>query len=284
MLKHLVPLIGLMSVLSGCASPGNDLTQSGEGSINPLAGVAGSELAPVKDLTFGLNECYLTSSSFDWFGDFGPGAYPDGWEPRIEDGVIGSSDFIEIISCARLAWGTFERPAILLAESHDKFTPPERCERAGSDWFLHKIWTNDAEVANFMTSQFRIPTKVAAFEARFENSTESVRLTWSWISPDSGPSELSTLVLLPEPQDLRLTIDRRYILDRGDGISTIDLNYSALVPTSDEQFASGSFDSSTLHASTGISTYVGTADYWTDVSASGSISEFGDYLCEQPFS
>jgi hypothetical protein len=279
-LCQLVGLISIVFVLAGCSEPQSPAFPEGE--TNTSVVPAGPESSPLQQ--FALDNCVLVSSSFPWPGNSGPGTYPQGWMPQIDEGVIGSEDFVELIQCSRVAWGSFERPVTLLVESHSKFRAPESCEGGDTTWMLHKIWTNDVAFSTFLESAFGLPFGIANFAQTYTNSSTTLTLDWSWQPEGATASDLTTYVMFPAPQDPPLKLLRRYLWDSGQGITTFDVDYVAKVPTSIEQNAEGNFHDPMLHASTGVSPFVGTADYWRNASASGFVTEYGDYQCENVLS
>jgi hypothetical protein len=279
-------VLSILVALAGCAdetppsSNHNDPPPGGglPGTTPPIGNFTGEAVPPIY-----LTDCFMAVAMFRWPGDSGPGSAPEGWDASVEGGTIATTDYVEILRCQRLSWGGLERPITLLLESHNNFQGPPTCYGAGTTWILHRLWTDDTVLASAFAAA-GVPTIEGSFDFSFTNvSNAAATLTWSWSAAGTGVSELATNVLLTDPQDVPLDQSRRYLVDQGTGIAIIDIEYSATVPTSPEQFVTGMLDPFTLHASTGVTQYFGQADYWFDGTGTGSI-RYGDYQCELPAS
>jgi hypothetical protein len=268
-MMRILPLLVL--ALAGCLHADHEESTAGPGEPGPAAS---SELS--------LAECSIMLAYAEWPGESGPGTSPPGWEAGIQRGALGSRDFMEIFDCREVTWGSREQSLVFLIEAHNKIMAPETCRWEGSEWMMHRILVGDPGFAAFLRDQVHLPSLPATFEATYENGTELTRLTWTWQAEGVGRSELTTLVAAPEPQVPHYKTSHRYFADRGNGITALDLEIDAEVPTSPEQAAFGMLDPSMLHASSGVTAFVGQADYMFGGHARGAVSTFDDYLCEQP--
>lgn len=282
--KLLLPFF-LCALSSGCLDAGESNPAVQDSQLDP----EGPKGLPPADVTvpfadpqrFALSDCSSIIGSFEWLGDAGPGEAPPGWEQQLGSGGIGSAELVEIMTCDRVSIGPFERPLVLLFEAHSKMDPPATCKpEEGFIWILNSLWTNDAAVSGYLSEELGIRTQVANFEADYQNDTHLSKISWSWAPTGNGTvSQLTVLAAEPEPQASPLTLGFRYAWNHGSGISIMRYNETAIVPTSPEQAAFGSFTEPMLHASTGVEPFVGRGDYFLSVDATTEITRYGDFTC-----
>ena len=184
-----------------------------------------------------------------------------------------------IHDCKRVHWGEFERPMILLFEVHDKVAPPSSCEGGPFPWIIHSVWSSDPEFATFLASSYGLNTRFASFRVERSEVGDTLTTKWTWQAEGSAASEMQVLTAMSMPNNLPHTIDLRYAWDNGQGISIIEYNETATVPSSAEQYGTGTFAAPMMHETAGVATIAGTADEIIEANVSGSIRIFGDYKC-----
>lgn len=227
---------------------------------------------------FALTDCIGITANFEWPLEQGPGKAPKSWEQQLIFGGVGSSELVEVFACGRVSWGSFERPMTILFESHSKADVPAQCESESLTWIVNSIWTSDAEFADFLETTYGVPTHVTAFSFAFENSTQRSSIAWKW-NTEGSESSLTVEAALPEPQASPLTISYRYAWDSGNGVTIVDVNVTAQVPTSPEQVAHGNLYHPMMHESGGTDLFLGQGDYFSSLNSLAKITEFGDYVC-----
>lgn len=286
-MKASFPAVLVLTLLAGCAGREDGIsTTTNDAPYEPLP-IAGSnfETSEIESVVskFQLTDCIAAAASVDWWGDLGPGTAPPSWERTLGTDGLGSSELIQLMLCHRVSWGQFERPMGLVLEAHSKIQPPESCRRGESSlWLLANVWTTDAEFSTFLAQEFGLQTYTTSLEVAFENSSADHRATWTWGLEGLPSSSLSIYSLAANAQAVPLKSWTRFAWPSASVLHVMDYNETATVPDAPEQLAQGTLAPPTLHSTTGLEAFAGTADWILRADAAGSITSYGDFLCTKP--
>ena len=276
----------IVFLLAGCAHPPEHNPHTIDNSTLPSesASISTSEeprpsQVPQHALEFQLTGCHGVISKFAWPGPEGPGTAPPGWNDTFPTGGFGSNEYVELLDCNRVSWGSFERPIRFYIESHDKADVPPNCPTSNT-LILQSIWTDDEEFNAFLVREYKIPTRLAEFQISFDNTTEPMSTTWVWGPHGSKQSELTVYMAQGPSQSPPLNSDVRFVWDNGSGVTYSWFNETLVLPKDVNQASNGTLRAPTLHASTGIEQWTGTANTILGDEVAGKLTEYRNYSCD----
>lgn len=210
-----------------------------------------------------------------------PGDSPEGWAARnYPTSVVG----IQVFKCDRMRVGSFERPASILIESHNRSDPPASCQRdeVGISRILQAIWTNDTEIGAFLAQEFGIPVYVGNISHSITAGAALLtqhRWEWgfngttSWVTYNSTEADQRTYL-----QGIR------YYWQVGDGVSYMNYRENLVAPGADTNvILGGRMEPPMLYARSPMGPYHAQANLAYDLSFEGEVIRFQDLQCEKPF-
>jgi hypothetical protein len=142
-------------LVSGCA-------ETPPPSVPPIAN------APSLDHLAGIDCIQGAGGSVGIAGTYGE-TPPPGWESPPGDDPL-TRVFVRVLRCERLEWGALERPAHILLEYHQSFTPPETCREEGtSNFVLGTVWSDDPGLVA-QALRFRMQAYLGNFSLETSNN------------------------------------------------------------------------------------------------------------------
>lgn len=231
--------------------------------------------------TFELTNCTNQDTGFPWPGEAAPGQVPPGWEPSL---ALASNGIISFYDCERFAWGPYERPIRIAIEEHDKRVAPPACEQAGDyevSQIIERLWIDDPEIVEYLNTTYSLPARFAAIAYTDTISAGVHQRVWSLTPPGAQPS---TLNFLRPPTDDRPggTFGLRLVWWSGSVLGYLDLTQTDTYREPGAMPVYGHMEPPTLHASTGLSEWVGAGGWHEAMDASGMILLWRDSLCADP--
>lgn len=284
---RLALLMALLCLMAGCTShsvnPELTSTASASGSQTMTSSVQTqtSTTAPVETPSFqdlaGVDCIEGLANTISVAGRYGE-TPPPGWEQR--PGEIPTTSITEqILRCGRIEWGSFERPAHFLWETHQSFSTPDSCRKDGAlHYFLGTVWSDDPDLVA-QAARLGMPAILGNFSLA-EMSNQGIDLrTWSWSAVGGQPSNLS---FTSNPPDVAVTFTSpsRFFWFTGNQVNYYDNTFVEDRNQVDEPATVGTMAEPMLYAKGGVADFVGSATWARKASFSGTIHRFSDLECK----
>lgn len=227
-----------------------------------------------------LDDCNEIVTSFIIPGRPDEFPRPPGWMPPTTHPA--ARVYMQGWECARVSWGPFERPALLLFESHNSLQNPPECDSDLNETIQHEmlnsIWVNDTDLVKYLVDVYGMPAYYSdmAIERNSLPVGQEYILRWgehgdeSWLSitDDLGQSQIPTYIQ-------RVFWHNNTILGAMDFIQEQHIDMTSSNPAIGEMYKPMLMAKyGEIYASIG---------HWDEpTSAQGHIELFGDLECKEP--
>lgn len=243
--------------------------------------------SPERPMSFQMNACEGFWTRSYWPGTTGPGAAPPNWSIAANTPFVASVVELHLFDCERVSWGTFERPATMLFEVHNKFDPPSSCD---SDTqllsMLNSVWISDPGLSRFLATTYGLPALHGVFSHTSETGSPPYADIWTWAGAGTAASDVTVHYLGDALNEV--VFQERHFWSNGKGISFMNLNVTSqahqetAIVTSPNRLVTGTMNEPMLNAQAGTDYRSVNGHLLTNEDGSGELKEFGDFECGKP--